>query len=460
MLAVVLAAGAVGRLDSVGSAHVRAVRSSRHEAAVFATPRPARADPAAYVSGRPAPAATIRHAAVRITATRTANESGHWLAAWTAAPQAPVSGNLSGRGFDDQTLRQIAFSSAGGSEVRARLSNTFGARPLDVGRASVGIQGAGARLAPGSIRALTFAGRASVLIPPGAEVLSDPIRLTVRPLAHIAISLFLPVATGPATEHAQARQVNFVASGNRALAGGPRGFGRQTQSWYFLAGVDVLARARYLGAVVALGDSITDGVGAPLNANARWPNDLTRRLAGLHGSTLAVADAGIGGNRVLNNSGCCGVSAAVRFSRDVAAQSGVRDVILLEGINDIGFSQSHNPDNAPHTNVSALQIVDGYEKIITMAHAAGLRIFGATLTPFRGARYWTPPGEAKREAVNRWITTSGAFDGVIDFARTVAQPGHPERFRPAFDSGDHLHPNAAGYQAMADVINLAMLLRR
>jgi lysophospholipase L1-like esterase len=429
VLALVLGAGAISHLDSVRSAQVRTVRMANESGDWL-----------------------------KVRTVRTTNESGHWLAAWTAAPQAPVGGNLSGRGFDDQTLRQVVFSSAGGSEVRVRLSNTFGARPLDVGRASVGIQGAGAQLAGGSVRRLTFAGRPSVLIRSGAEVLSDPVRLTVSPLDHVAISLFLPVATGPATQHVQARQVNYVASGDRALTGGPGGFGRQTQSWYFLAGVDVLAPRRYLGSVVTLGDSITDGVGAPVNANARWPNDLARRLAALQGSTLAVADAGIGGNRVLNNSACCGVNAAARFRRDVAAQSGVRDVILLEGINDIGFSQSHKADNAPHTNVSALQIVEGYAQIIRMAHAAGLRIFGATLTPFWGARYWTPAGEAKREAVNRWITTSGAFDGVIDFARPVADPGHPERLRPAYDSGDHLHLNAAGYRAMANAISLAMLL--
>jgi lysophospholipase L1-like esterase len=407
----------------------------------------------------PARARTIRaEVPARARTIRASNQSGHWLAAWSAAPQGPVSANLSARGFDDQTLRQIVFASAGGSGVRVRLTNTFGLRPLEVGRASVSIQGKGARLAAGSMRALTFAGRPYVRIAPGAEVLSDPVRLTVRPFSHVAISLFLPAATGPATEHLQARQINYVASGDRALAAGPQGFGRRTLSWYLLAGVDVLAPARYVGTVVTLGDSITDGVGAPVNANARWPDDLARRLAALSGRTMAVADAGIGGNRVLNNSKCCGVNGAARFGRDVAGESGVRDVILLEGINDIGFSQSHNPDNAPHADVSALQIVDGYEQIIAKAHAAGLRMFGATLTPFRGARYWTPAGEVKREEVNRWITTSGAFDGVIDFARAVADPGHPERLSPAYDSGDHLHPNAAGYRAMANAVSLAMLL--
>jgi lysophospholipase L1-like esterase len=178
------------------------------------------------------------------------------------------------------------------------------------------------------------------------------------------------------------------------------------------------------------------------------------------GSTLAVIDAGIGGNRVLNAARCCGVSAVARFQRDVGEQPGARDVILLEGINDIGFSQSHGPLTAPHTDVSALAIVEGYERLVTLAHTDGLKIFAATLTPFQGARYWTPRGEAKREAVNHWIQTAGAFDGVIDFAGAVADPGDPERLNPDYDSGDHLHPNADGYRAMAAAINLAGLLGR
>jgi lysophospholipase L1-like esterase len=392
---------------------------------------------------------------------RTHHQTGsHWVATWAASPQNPIPANMSPAGFRDQTIRQIVFSSAGGSMVRVRLTNAFGSRPLMIGRAAIAIQQAGAELTAGTSRELFFAGQPSVRIAPGAEVLSDPVSLEVRPLTHLAVSIFVPDRTGPATEHSQARQVNYVATGNHTVAGSAGPFATQTQSWYFLDGVDLLSPAQDLGAVVTLGDSITDGVGSATNANARWPNELARRFAARPGATLSVIDEGISGNRVLNDSACCGVSAVARFERDVLGPPGVRDVIVLEGINDIGYSSSRGLLSASHTNVSALQIVDGYARLIALAHAAGLKIFGATLTPFRGAGYWTPTGEAKREAVNRWLRASGAFDGVIDFARALADPAHPQQLAPAFDSGDHLHPNSAGYRVMAGAVNLAALLRR
>jgi lysophospholipase L1-like esterase len=381
----------------------------------------------------------------------------HWIATWGASPQAATPGNLSRAGFRNATLREIVLTSAGGVRVRVRLTNAFASAPLRIGLAAVAIAGSGPNTAAGTSHRLYFAGRRSVVIPPGGEATSDSVPLAVPPATRLAVSIFLPRPTGPATQHADAQQVNYVATGAHVLGGGGP-FKVRTRSWYFLDGVDVLGARGTLGAVIALGDSITDGVGSPLDKDARWPNDLARRLNALTGPKLAVVDEGIGGNRVLNNALCCGVNAVARFDQDVRDQPGARDVILLEGINDIGYSQNHGPLTAPHTEVSALQIVEGYERIITLAHTAGLKIFGATLTPFKGARYWTPAGEAKREAVNNWIRTSGAFDGVIDFAGALADPGDPDRLNPAYDSGDHLHPNATGYRAMATTINLSALL--
>ena len=380
----------------------------------------------------------------------------HWVATWGASPQAATTGNLNGIGFRDETIREIVLTSVGGYRVRVRLTNAFGSSPLTVGRAAVAVQSQRAGTVAGTTTSLYFDGRRSVVIPPGAEATSDPVPLAVGPATHLAVSLYVPGPTGPATQHDDAQQVNYVATGPHVTNGaGP--FKARTWSWYFLSGVDVLASRRTPGAVVALGDSITDGVGSPVNGDATRPNFLARRLDARTGSTMAVVDEGIGGNRLLNAALCCGVSALARFGRDVRGQPGVRDVIVLEGINDIGYSQSHGLLTAPHTDVSALNIVEGYERLVTLAHSAGLKIFGATLTPFQGARYWTPAGEAKREAINHWIRTAGAFDGVIDFAAAVADPADPERLKLAYDSGDHLHPNAAGYRAMAAAIDLRAL---
>jgi len=235
-------------------------------------------------------------------------------------------------------------------------------------------------------------------------------------------------------------------------------FTTQTQSWYYVSDV-IVGPSRVSGTVVAFGDSITDGFQSTVGANTRWPNDLARRLNAVHGRTLSVANEGISGNRVLNDALCCGVNALARFDRDALDQPGVRDIIVLEGINDFGFSAvPPNPVIDPVTDVSAAQVIAGYEQLIAQAHARGLKIFGATMLPFKGAGYYTAAGETKREAVNAWIRTSGAFDGVIDFDTLMGDPADPLTLNPAWDSGDHLHPNDAGYKAMADSISLDMLL--
>ena len=383
-----------------------------------------------------------------------------WDGTWAASPMAPTPlvPNLANAGFNNQTVRNIVYTSVGGSGLRVRVSNTFGTTALRIGRVSVGIELTGAQLVRGTTHPVTFGGHASVTLPAGAQTVSDPVSLQVSPLEDLAVSVYLPVATGPATYHSGAQQTNYVASGNHAGNVTAAAYTTTATSWYFLDGVDV-SNAQAPGSIVAFGDSITDGAASQVGANDRWPNFLARRLdAELGANAPSVVDEGIGGNRVLNDSACFGVNALARFSRDVLSQTGVKDVILLEGINDIGFSQETNTGCfAPNTNVTAGQIERGYEQIIRQAHAAGLKIFGGTLTPFKGAAYWSPAAEAKREAVNNWIRTSGAFDGVIDFAKAVQNAFDPLYMNPAYNSGDNLHPNDAGYEAMGNAIDLALL---
>jgi lysophospholipase L1-like esterase len=410
---------------------------------------------------------------------RAAPAAPRWLATWGASPQGPVPDTLSAVGFKDETVRDIIDTSVGGTTIRLQFANTFGRLPLDIGRAAVGIANEQAGLVspasgpvsfgwgsvvqpragvvPGTNVPLSFHGRTSVRIPPGADVLSDPVALKVYPLEDLAVSIFLPRATGPATWHGDAQQINFVAMRDHALDPGPSAYMIQSRSWYFLDRVDVVRTRRQLGAVVVLGDSITDGYRSSDNDNDRWPNDLARRLDALPRPTLSVVDEGIGGNRLLNDSAGYGDSALSRFNRDVLQVPGVKDVVVLEGTNDIQFSRLTTQLTSPHREVSAGQIIAGYKELIARAHAAGLKIFGGTLPPFQGSSNADAAEETTREAVNHWILTGRAFDGVINFAKTLADPTDPLRLNPPFDSGDHLHPNDAGYRAMASAVNLSML---
>ena len=394
-----------------------------------------------------------------------ADDGGRWIATWGASPQAAtpadlavVPGDVSAAGFTNQTVRNIVFTSVGGDALRLRLTNSFGSQPVTFDEVDVGVVASGAALAPGSSQGVRFGGRASVTIAPGAEALSDPVRIEVGPLQELAISLFSAGATGPATYHFNANQANYVASGDAAADATGAPYTTTSAAWYFVDGVDVLSRPPDRAAIVALGDSITDGFASTVGANHRWPNFLARRiLAGPPGHADSVVDEGISGNRVLNNSPCFGVDVQARLDRDVLTQTGAGFVILLEGINDIGFSQLPNTGcSVPNTDVSADQIIAGYEQVIGQVHARGLKIFGGTMTPFGGAFYYSAAGEAKRETVNAFVRTSGAFDGVIDFDRALQDPANPLQMLAAYDSGDHLHPNDAGYQAMANAVNLSL----
>jgi lysophospholipase L1-like esterase len=384
-----------------------------------------------------------------------AARSGAWITSWSASPQEAMPGALAAAGFHDQTIREIVFTSVGGDPIRLVMSNAFGTTPLLIGRVTVAVAALAAGVVPGTIHPVTFGGRPSIRIPAGEQVLSDAVGMQVWPLEDLTVSVYLPGRTGPATLHAAAQQVNWVSlAGDHAGEAGSGAFVTQTRSSYYVSGLQVRSSGA-AGTVVAFGDSITDGVQSTVDGNARWPNDLARRLEALGGSALAVADEGIGGNRVLDGARCCGASAVARFTRDALDQPGVRDVIVLEGINDIGFLTRRLHLDA---EITAAAIIGGYQQLIAQAHARGLRIFGATLLPFRGAGYYRPAGQAARETVNAWIRTSGAFDGVIDFDKVMRDPSDPLRLNPAYDSGDHLHPDDAGYQAMADAVNLDMLL--
>jgi lysophospholipase L1-like esterase len=376
--------------------------------------------------------------------------AGAWVATWGASPQIP-NAPLAIHG---QTLRQVAHVSLGGSTVRVRLSNAFGTADLPVAEAHVALSSGGSSTIAGTDRQLTFGGTPSTTIPPGALAVSDPVRLDVPALGNVTVSLWFPGTVSATTEHSLGVQTTWLSpAGNFAADATFPAASTTTTSWYFLNGIEVLTRAPKAAAVVALGDSITDGYASTVSANRRWPNALATRLRAWRPTAdVAVVDEGISGNRVLHD--IAGPNAQARLDRDVLAQSGAAWVVVLEGINDIGF-----PAFIPSQNVSAEEIIEGHRQIVARAHAKGLRIYGGTLTPFEGTTfpgYYTPEGEVKRQAVNDWIRHGGAYDAVIDFEAAIRDPAHPTRMLPAYDSGDHLHPNDAGYQAMADAIDLKL----
>jgi lysophospholipase L1-like esterase len=372
----------------------------------------------------------------------------HWVATWMAAPMEMGPTDM----FRNRTIRMVVHTSIGGRELRVEFSNVLGERDLVIGSAHVGIQSKGAAIVPGSDRALAFDGSPSVTIPPGALVESDPVKLSVRPLSALAVSIYVPDSTGRATGHPLGLESTYISGPGNFTSAAKLPYKWTTSSWYWLSGVDVEAGPN-THAIVALGDSITDGANSTTNANQSWPAQLAARLqanpATVH---LAVVNAGISGNRILHD--YYGPNALARFDRDVLARAGVKYLIVLEGINDLGFP--HLPGAFGQQDVTAQQLIAGLRQIVDRAHAHGIKVFGCTLTPYKGATYYSEEGEKKREAINHWIRTSGAFDGVIDFDKATRDPKHPLRYLPAYDSGDHLHPGDAGYKAMAEAIPLSL----
>jgi len=387
--------------------------------------------------------------------------TSHWVATWGASPAPQLTDESEIRKahleFSNQTLREIIHTSIGGGTVRVRLSNLFGKQTLEIGAVHVAVRSNGAEIDADTNRVLLFSGRATVTIPPNAIVFSDSVKLAVPPDSDLAISIYLPHTALGAGIHYSAEQTSYLALGNQAAAS-TIAEPQTVTSWIFLAGVDVEAPAT-VGAVVAFGDSITDGARSTPDTNRRWPNVLATRLLARHGRELGVVDAGIGGNRILHDAQsnvAFGVNALARFDCDVLEQPGVKYVVILEGINDLGHAGSSAPESE---TVSVEELIAGFEQLIEKAHERGVRIYGATLTPFEGTvfeGYFSAEKEVKRKALNEWIRTRKAFDGVIDFDKVVQDPAHPDRVLPAYDCGDHLHPSDAGYKAMADSIDLSL----
>jgi lysophospholipase L1-like esterase len=381
-----------------------------------------------------------------------------WVASWGTSQQVPEPQNaLPADDLRDATVRQVFHLSVGGPALRVHLSNAFGtealrftsvhiARPLSPSSSAIDIA---------SDRPLTFAGRTDVTIPPGAEFVSDSLDYPVAPLSDLDVTFHIDVPPVTESGHPGSRATSYCVHGDFVSAANltePK----HVDHWYQVSEIDVQALPGS-AAVVALGDSITDGHGATTNGNDRWTDVLAQRLQGLPETRdIGVSNQGIGGNHLLHDG--LGPSALARFDRDVLAPAGVRWVIVFEGVNDLGeLARVAEVSPAEHAGIVS-RVVAAYQQIIARAHAHGLKIYGATITPYVGSDYYhpSPLSEADRQEVNRWIRTPGHFDAVIDFDNIVREPAHPDHLLPAYDCGDHLHPSAVGYKAMGDAIPLAL----
>jgi lysophospholipase L1-like esterase len=377
-------------------------------------------------------------------------DTTHWVGTWTAAP-APAEGAA----FANHTLRMTPRVSIGGSRLRVRISNAYGVRPLAIGAARIGPRSSGPAVVPGSNRRLTFGGEPTATIAAGALIVSDPVDLTFAPLSDLAVSVHLPgdlpVSFGITGRYA--RQTNYISPPGDFAAEENMPVGRLTDDWYFVCGVDVVAPAE-TGAVVAVGDSLTDANISTHDGHHSWPSQLARRLMARHGGRpMAVMNQGLGGNRILFD--IRGDSGLRRFDRDVLAQPGVTHTVIMLGTNDL-----RNRPAKPEEEVTAAQMIAGLKQFALRGQPHGVKVIACTLTPFENETFlpgaWNPGREAVRQAVNDWLRKTDDFDAVVDFDRALRDPDHPTQMLPIYDCGDHLHPSDLGYRAMGDAIDLAL----
>jgi len=404
----------------------------------------------------------------------------HWVATWAASPQssqfrlpfrprpaanspanAPASTPATqapvippAPSFNNQTIRMIVRSSIGGRRAVVHFSNAFGSGPLKIGAAHIALRDKDSAIVNGSDRALAFGGKPSCTIPAGAEMVSDPVELDVPKLADMAVSLYVPGEAKTPTTHLTGLHTTYISKEGDFTGAASIADATTRQAWYWVSGIDVAA-ARDASLIVAFGDSITDGATSTPDTDHSWPSLLAKRLASNKATAnVAIVNEGISGNQLLADG--AGVSALTRFDRDVLSQPGVKWIVVLEGINDIGLA-SLNGDEAALT---ADDLIEAQKQIIERAHLHGIKAAGATLTPYQGAAYYSDAGETKREALNEWIRTSKAYDAVIDFDQVTRDPANPKQIRADFNIRDHLHPNDAGYQAMADAVDLALFTKK
>jgi len=387
-----------------------------------------------------------------------APEPSSWVASWGAAQQIPEPSNaLPPDDLRDATLRQIFHLSVGGPAIRVHLSNAFGGEALRFTSVHIArpITNSSAAIDPASDRPLTFAGNPEVTVPPGAEFVSDPLQYPVAPLSDLAVTFHLDTPPSPETSHPGSRASSWYVHGDfsgAATLADPK----HVDHWYQVTEIDVQA-APGAASVVALGDSITDGHGATTNGNDRWTDVLAARLQGSPATrNIGVSNQGLGGNHLLIDGN--GPNVLARFDRDILAPTAVKWVIVFEGVNDLGgLARTGEVPQADHA-AFVQRVIAACQQIIVRAHAHGLRVYGATITPYAGSGYYHPGplSEADRQTVNQWIRAAGHFDAVIDFDAVVRDPQHPDRLLPSFDCGDHLHPSPAGYKAMGESIPLSL----